>query len=86
MSITDHQSVPARTHEILGLIVGASTNVTGEGVFCELNLLYWVLIPTGFQVIDRTQLADPSVNLLNIFLLYSRYFLLSLTQDFTRMA
>ena len=34
---TEHPSVRARIYDILVLNVGASTNVTGEGVVCGIN-------------------------------------------------
>ena len=39
MDITEHPSVLARTSEIFVLTIGTSTNVTGEGVVCVINLL-----------------------------------------------
>ena len=42
--------------EILGLIVGVATKITGEGVVCGLNLVWWEILYTDFQRIDRNNL------------------------------
>ena len=39
MDRTDHPSILARNSEVFVLNIGTSTNVTGEGVVCGINLL-----------------------------------------------
>ena len=76
---TEHPSMSARTSYILILNVGASTDVTREGVVYELNVLQWGIISLDFKVIERNFSVNQPTELQKILLLSSRYFPLTLT-------
>ena len=67
MEITEHQIFKGQTYDILGFTVGTYMNVTQEGVVCGLNLVWWGILSSNFQGIERTLSEDLHENLLIYF-------------------
>ena len=67
VEITEHQIFKGQTYDILGFNVGAYMNVTQEGVVCGLNLVWWGILSSNFQGIERTLSEDLHENLLIYF-------------------
>ena len=86
MQITQKKISVGFTSEILGFTIGVDLNMTGGGMVCGLDLVWWGILSSDFQVMERNHLSDPHEDLLKMYMLSYRFFLLPLTRESTTMA